>query len=211
MFMSTTCVCKRCKKWMQPYLGKGNCDITPLLTSLERRAVTRTRTRMIARDKTPFSNSTEVVRIGACRLRMPIVSTEQTTKDHVALMSWMSLMMAPIALVISPLWFNHLRISPRCQTLFYNPSWQDICLRSCLQDWLNQSVEGICSSQVIETLLSGTSRLIELLMDKCQMSCLIFYLTNGPSETMDFRLEHYISFSVQSCIHQRSIGLSVIK
>ena len=28
MFMSVTCICKRCKKQMQPYLGKENHDIS---------------------------------------------------------------------------------------------------------------------------------------------------------------------------------------
>ena len=51
---------------MQPYLGKANCDITPLLMSLEGRTVMRMRVRMIMRDVTPFFNLTEVVRIGTC-------------------------------------------------------------------------------------------------------------------------------------------------
>ena len=48
---------------MQLYLDKSNHDITPLLMSLEGRTVIRMRTRVITRDVTFFSNSTEVMMI----------------------------------------------------------------------------------------------------------------------------------------------------
>ena len=105
------------------YLGNKDCNITPLLMFLEGRAIVRVRARVIPGNMTFFSDLKISVGIGTSWLWMSIILTEQAMKNHVALMGWVPLTMTSVTLIISPLWFDILRVGPHCEAFFNYSFW----------------------------------------------------------------------------------------